>query len=66
MCVVVVVLCSCLFVCYGVNAFPVCDCVLDVPYLRRSPRFCEMLFVYVIMVWLVLVVCVSMPLVCFV
>ena len=27
------------FCCYGLNAFPVCDCVMYVPYLRCSFRF---------------------------
>ena len=53
--------------CYGVNAFPVCDCMLYVPSLRCSflvVRCC--LFVYVFMLWRVVVVCLSMSLICFV
>ena len=28
-----------LFLCYGLNTFPVCDCMLCVPYLRCSSLF---------------------------
>ena len=31
---VVVVLFSVLFFCFGLNEFPVCDCMLYIPYLR--------------------------------
>ena len=41
---VVVVLISCLFLWYGLNAFPVCDCILYVPPLRCSFHACVMLF----------------------
>ena len=52
---------------YGVNVSPVRDCILYVPYWRCSSLFVSCcLFVYVFMVWLVVVVCLSKSLVCFV
>ena len=40
-CVLLLLVCvrACCF-CYGVNAFPVCDCILYVPSLRCSFSFC--------------------------
>ena len=38
-CLVVVVSCSCLCICYGVNAFLVCDRNEYVPYVRCSSMF---------------------------
>ena len=56
-------MCCCVFCfrfCYGLNAFPVCDCILYVPSLRYS-FLCVLccVFVYVFMVWRVCVVCLS-------
>ena len=42
---VVVVSCSCLRSCYGLNAFPVCDCILYDPFFALYFSFCVMLFV---------------------